>query len=173
MRSRARGSSSWRVAWLLRRKPEGIAATIGNAALSLSVGSVRLPASAPAASDGATARPGRSAEREGRQPDRDLVWTPSDRGRPQYRIVRDGCFTIAAPLPAGTRTPDIRAIRVHAFARPADAGGSALAADPVQFQRINKVFMLDEHFLPGASILKWEGPVTIGVDGAPAEIKIP
>jgi hypothetical protein len=43
----------------------------------------------------------------------------------------------------------------------------------VQFQRINKVFMLDEHFLPGASILKWEGPVTIGVGGAPAEIKIP
>jgi hypothetical protein len=47
---------------------------------------------------------------------------PSDRGLPQYRIVRDGCFTIATPLPAGTRAPDIRAIRVHAFARPA-AGG--------------------------------------------------
>ena len=100
-------------------------------------------------------------------------WIPSDRGLPQYRIVRDGCFTIAAPLPAGTRTPDIRAIRVHAFARPAAAGGSALAADPVQFQRINKVFMLDEHFVPGASILKWEGPVTIGAGGAPAEIKVP
>jgi len=124
-------------------------ATIGNAALSLSIGSVRL------------------------QPDRDLVWTPSDRGRPQYRIVRDGCFTIATPLPAGTRAPDVRAIQVHAFARPAAAGGPAMAADPVLFERINKVFMLDEHFLPGASILKWEGPVTIGVGGAPAEIKIP
>jgi hypothetical protein len=28
------GSSSWRVAWLLRRRPEGIAATIGSAALA-------------------------------------------------------------------------------------------------------------------------------------------
>ena len=71
------------------------------------------------------------------------------------------------------RAADIRAIRVHAFARPAADGGSAAAADAVQFQRINKVFMLDEHFLPGASILKWEGPVTIGVGGAPAEIRIP
>ena len=62
---------------------------------------------------------------------------------------------------------------MHAFARPAADGGPALAADPVQFQRINKVFMLDEHFLPGASILKWEGPVTFGVGGAPFEIKVP
>jgi hypothetical protein len=100
-------------------------------------------------------------------------WIPSDRGLPQYRIVRDGCFTIATPLPAGTRAPDVRAIQVLAFARPAAAGGPAMAADPVLFERINKVFMLDEHFLPGASILKWEGPVTIGVGGAPAEIKIP
>jgi hypothetical protein len=106
------------------------------------------------------------------QPDRDLVWSPSDRGRPQYRIVRDGCFTIATPLPAGTRAPDIRAIRVHAFARPAD-GGAARAPDLLQFQRINKVFMLDEHFLPGTSILKWEGPVMIAVGGEPVEIRIP
>jgi len=106
------------------------------------------------------------------QPDRDLVWSPSDRGRPQYRIVRDGCFTIATPLPAGTRAADIRAIRVHAFARPAD-GGAARAPDRLQFQRINKVFMLDEHFLPGTSILKWEGPVMIAVGGEPVEIRIP
>ena len=33
--------------------------------------------------------------------------------------------------------------------------------------------MLEERFLPGASILKWDGPVAIGVGGTPAEIKVP
>jgi hypothetical protein len=122
--------------------------TIGNAALAISVGSLS------------------------RQPAGALVWTPSDRGRPQYRIVRDGCFTIATPMPAGTRPSDVRAIRAQAFVRPTE-GGSPPATDAVQFRRINKVFMLDEHFLPGASILKWEGPVTIVAGGDPAEIKIP
>ena len=79
----------------------------------------------------------------------DLTWTPSDRGLPQYRIVRDGCFTIATPLPAGTRalrhSRDSRA-RVRAAAGRGQAAG---AADPVTFTRINKVFMLDEHDLPG------------------------
>jgi hypothetical protein len=138
--------------------------TIGNAALSLSIGSVQ-----PQPAGGVRPQLSGSVRL---QPDRDLVWSPSDRGRPQYRIVRDGCFTIATPLPAGTRAPDIRAIRVHAFARPAD-GGAARAPDLLQFQRINKVFMLDEHFLPGTSILKWEGPVMIAVGGEPVEIRIP
>ena len=73
--------------------------TVGNAALAVSVGS--------------RSRQSRSVGPE---------WTPSDRGLPQYRIVRDGCFTIATPLPAGTRAPDIRALRVHAFERPAADG---------------------------------------------------
>jgi hypothetical protein len=103
----------------------------------------------------------------------DGKWMPSDRGRPQYRIVRDGCFRIATPLPAGTRASDIRAIRVHAFDRPPAEGRPPVAADPVQFMRINKVFMLDEHFLPGPSILRWEGPVSIAAGGEPFEVKIP
>src|SRR5712692_10108993 len=37
------------------------------------------------------------------QADGDLEWIPSDRGLRQYRIVRDGCFRAAIPLPAGTR----------------------------------------------------------------------
>ena len=102
-----------------------------------------------------------------------LTWTPSDRGLPQYRIVRDGCFTIATPLPAGTRSSDIRAIRVHAFERPPAEGKPRVAADPVTFTRINKVFMLDEHDLPGPSILKWEGSQTIRAGGEPFEIRIP
>jgi len=101
------------------------------------------------------------------------VWTASDRGLPQYRIVRDGCFTIATPLPAGTRASDIRAIRVFAFERPPAEGKPRVAADPVSFTRINKVFMLDEHDLPGPSILKWEGMQTIRAGGDPFEVRVP
>jgi hypothetical protein len=100
-------------------------------------------------------------------------WIPSDRGRPQYRIVRDGCFTIATPLPAGTRPSDIRAIRVHAFERPATDGKAPVPANPVTFTRINKVFMLDEHDLPGPSILSWRGSQTLRAGGDPFEVKIP
>jgi hypothetical protein len=132
--------------------------TVGNAALALSIGSVR---------------PGGRAEREGRPTDRELVWTPSDRGLRQYRIVRDDCFTIATPLPAGTRASDIRAIRVHAFERPPAEGKARVAADPVRFSRINKVFMLDERYLPGPSILKWEGSQTIPAGADPFEVRVP
>jgi len=122
---------------------------VGNAALALVVGSV------------------------GRQADPELTWTPSDRGLRQYRIVRDGCFRAATPLPAGTRVSDIRALRVQAFERPPAAGVAPAAPDPVRLMRINKVFMLDERFLPGPSILKWEGPVTIRPGGDLFEVRIP
>jgi hypothetical protein len=123
--------------------------TIGNASLALSIGSVRL------------------------QPDRDLVWTASDRGLPQYRIVRDGCFRIATPLPAGTRPSDIRALRVQAFERPRAAGAAAVAPNPVTLTRINKVFMLDERYLPGLSLLAWRGSQTLRAGGEPFEVKVP
>jgi hypothetical protein len=118
---------------------------VGNAALSLSIGS-----GGP-----------------------ELTWTNSDRGLRQYRIVRDGCFQAATPLPAGTRAQDIRAIRVLAFERPAAEGTAPAAPNPVVVTRINKVFMLDERFLPGASILKWEGRATIRPGGEPFEVRIP
>src|SRR3954451_13431280 len=131
--------------------------TIGNAALALSIGSVR-----PRATGSVPLRP-----------DPDLVWTSSDRGRAQYRIVRDGCFRIATPLPSGTRVADIRAVRAYAFERPPAEGAPARAADRVQFVRINKVFMLDDAFMPGPSILHWEGPVSIPAGGEPFEVRIP
>ena len=100
-------------------------------------------------------------------------WIPSDRGLRQYRIVRDGCFRIATPLPAGTRASDIRAIRVQAFERPPADGAAPAAPDPVQLTRINKMFMLDERYVPGPSILKWEGSQTIRAGSAPFEVRIP
>ena len=131
--------------------------TVGNAALAIAVGTFSRQAQSQSQSQSQSA----------------LTWTPSDRGLPQYRIVRDGCFTIATPLPAGTRSSDIRAIRVHAFERPPAEGKPRVAADPVTFTRINKVFMLDEHDLPGPSILKWEGSQAIRAAGEPFEIRIP
>ena len=100
-------------------------------------------------------------------------WIPSDRGMPQYRIVRDGCFRVATPLPAGARASSIRALRVQAFERPPAEGAPPAAPDPVHLTRINKVFMLDEHDLPGASILKWQGAQTIRAGGDPFEVRIP
>jgi hypothetical protein len=130
---------------------------VGNAALALSVGTLsRQPQSATGSVR--------------LQPD--LIWTASDRGLPQYRIIRDGCFTIATPLPAGTHPADIRALHVQAFERPPAAGAPNAAPDAVVLTRINKVFMLDEHDLPGVSILKWEGPATIRAGGDPVEVTI-
>ena len=105
------------------------------------------------------------------QPDH-VTWTRSDRGLPEYRISRDGCFTIATPLPAGTRASDIRAIRVDAFDRPAAKGGGPAAPGLVNLTRINKVFMLDEHDLPGPSVLHWEGSAPVPIGGAPFEVPV-
>ena len=76
-------------------------------------------------------------------------------------------------MPAGTHPADIRAIRVHAFARKPERDEAPPPPDPVHFMRINKVFMLDQHFLPGPSILRWEGPASIRAAGDPLEVRIP
>jgi hypothetical protein len=128
--------------------------TIGNAALSISVGS-------------------RQSAVGDRQSQSALTWTPSDRGLPRYRIVRDGCFTITTPLPVGTRAPDVRAIRVQAFERAPEQGDAPVAPNPVTLTRINKMFMLDEQFLPGRSILKWTGSQTLRPGGDPFEVTVP
>jgi hypothetical protein len=142
---------------------------VGHAALAFAAGvrSVRLQADQPGSVRLPLGTP------RGRQPDRDLEWISSDRGMPQYRIVRDGCFRAAIPLPAGTRAQDLGALRVQAFERPAAADVPAAPPGPVRLTRINKVFMLDEQFVPGPSTLKWEGSETIRAGGSPFEVPIP
>jgi hypothetical protein len=122
--------------------------TIANAALSVSIGS----------------RQSQSAE---------LVWTASDRGLTEYRIAREGCFTVATPLPAGTRQSDILAIRMHAFDPPPAKSGGPAAPGFVNLTRINKVFMLDQAYQPGPSVLHWEGPALIAAGAAPFEVRGP
>ena len=94
-------------------------------------------------------------------------WISSDRGMPEYRIVRDGCFRAAVPLPESVGPQQIRAVQVLAHERP---GKPATA--PIRFRRLNTVFMLDDQFRPGRSLLKWEGNVDIKPGGPPFEIAI-
>jgi len=104
----------------------------------------------------------------------EMTWTPSDRGLPRYRVVRDGCFRIATPVPRGTRPADLRAIRVNAYERPRPNNAPpARPAGPVTMTRINKVFMLDAHDLPGPSVFRWTGAATLRPGGEPLEVRIP
>jgi hypothetical protein len=124
---------------------------VANAALAVSIGtarSVRGPA------------------------DQSLEWTSSDRGKAEYRIARDGCFTIATPLPDGTQPSAIRAIRVYAYDRPPARSGAPAAPGFVNLTRINRVFMLDQHDQPGPSLLDWKGSAPVPVGGAPFEVPI-
>lgn len=93
---------------------------------------------------------------------------PSDRGIAEYRVVRDGCFRVAVPLPRGVSTADIRAIGVQAFARE----GKPAPAGPARLTRVNALFALDDRFEPGPSLLKWEGSAELRPGGPPLEIPV-
>src|SRR6188768_2150539 len=70
-------------------------------------------------------------------------WFDSDRGRPQFRIVRSGCFRGAVPLPVGAGTPE--AVRFKAFALPPKKDAPPPSGPvAVTLTRVNSVFTLDE-----------------------------
>jgi hypothetical protein len=96
------------------------------------------------------------------------AWISSDRGLAEYRITRDGCVRVGIPLPGSTSARDIRAVRVQAFGRK-DRPGAA----PSRFTRLNTLFSLDERFVPGPSILRWEGSADLTPGGPPLEIPVP
>jgi hypothetical protein len=100
----------------------------------------------------------------------DGQWLASDRGVPDYRIVRDGCFRAAIPVPAGVREDRIRGLRAQAFSRPAGGGKPAPAPTPVTLTRINRVFMLDDRFHPHDSFMTWTGERTLPPDGGPVQL---
>jgi hypothetical protein len=100
-------------------------------------------------------------------------WIRSDRGVSQYRIMRDGCFRAAMPLPPGANASDLRAIRAQAFARPPESGKDAEVPRPVHLLRINKVFTLSDGYVPGETLLRWLGPETLTAGGPPFDVRIP
>ncbi|MGH9175300.1 MAG: hypothetical protein ACRD1H_13135, partial [Vicinamibacterales bacterium] len=99
-------------------------------------------------------------------------WIASDRGVRDYRIVRDGCFRAAIPLPASLGARDVRAVRAQAYARPPSADAPPTPAGSVRLTRLNTVFMLDERYNPGASRFEWQGSLTLAPDGPPVEIPV-
>jgi hypothetical protein len=99
-------------------------------------------------------------------------WIAADRGQPQYRIVRDGCFRAAIPLPSGAQARDIKALRARAFTRAPSDGNPAPRANPVRLTRVNTLFMLDEAYRPGPPLLQWQGAATLAPDSAPFDLPI-
>ena len=85
-----------------------------------------------------------------------------------HRIVRDGCFRAAIPLPATAAITDVRGLRARVFAR----GGknNAVAA---RLTRVNTVFALDERFVPGPPILRWQGAALLRPGGHAFELSLP
>jgi hypothetical protein len=94
------------------------------------------------------------------------TWHWADRGK-DYLIARDGCFRGAVPLPAGTSLTDVTAVAFRALPR---SGRTADA--PAHLTRVNRLFMLDDKFLPGQSLLTWQGSADLAVGGPPFEIPV-
>ncbi|HEX7281051.1 MAG TPA: hypothetical protein VF239_03275, partial [Vicinamibacterales bacterium] len=97
----------------------------------------------------------------------DGTWYSSDRGVEQYRVVRNGCFRVAIPLPGDSTARDVEAIRVAAFLREDKPTGT-----PSKLTRINTMFALNERMVPGPRLTRWQGEHTLLPGGAPFEHKL-
>jgi len=111
-----------------------------------------------------------------------LAWAASDGGLPDFRIVLEharqrierpgGCFRAAVAAPAGAGP--LQALRIRAHALPPRSGepprppGSAYA----RLTRINRVFLLDDDYVPRGNLLEWRGELSVPVDGDPVEIPV-
>jgi len=94
-------------------------------------------------------------------------WASSDRGVAEYRIVRDGCFRAAIPLPGTATARDVSAVRVQAFPRKDKPTNTRS-----RFTRLNTLFALDERFVPGPSVMRWAGEAVLQPGGPPYEIPV-
>jgi hypothetical protein len=94
-------------------------------------------------------------------------WYSSDRGVERYRVVRDGCFRVAVPLPGTSSGRDVEAIRVHAFHR-----DDKPQHTPSKLTRINTMFSLNERMAPGPRLTRWEGEQVLMPGGAPFEHRV-
>jgi hypothetical protein len=98
-------------------------------------------------------------------------WFDSDRGLPQFRIVRTGCFRGAVPLPPGAGAPD--AVRFKAFTLPPRANQPPPpAAGPVTLTRVNRVFTLGDDYQPRKSLFSWTGSSVLPIDGPWLELRL-
>jgi hypothetical protein len=101
-----------------------------------------------------------------------VPWIWSDRGLERYRIVRDGCFRAAIPLPRRVPAREVVALRVFAYKRPPALGRAVEPVAPVHLTRVNTVFMLDDTYQPGPSLLHWTGDAMLEPGGRPFDLPI-
>ena len=107
-----------------------------------------------------------------KDPSGEVRWFESDRGLPQFRVVRTGCFRGAVPLPAGSGSPE--AVRLKAYSLPPKANAPPPAGTPaVTLIRVNRVFILDDSYVPRPSLFGWTGSSSLPIDGNPVEFSIP
>ena len=106
-----------------------------------------------------------------RDPAGEMRWFESDRGLPQFRIVRTGCFRGAVPLPAGAGQPEAVRLQAHALPpRPNSPAPTGTAT--VILTRVNRVFTLDDGYVPRKSLFAWSGSNRLAIDGDPVEFII-
>ncbi len=102
-----------------------------------------------------------------------LTWRGSDERGPEFRVARSGCFRVAVALPEGRSVHEVRALRVRAHAsrprrgRPVPPGGGSFRLD-----RVNRLFGLEDGEIPGASLLRWQGPIDLRPGGDPLVIEV-
>lgn len=97
----------------------------------------------------------------------DGTWWSSDRGVPEYRITRNGCFRAAVPLPANRSARDVDGVRLQAFTRQDKPAGTTS-----KVTRLNTMFALNERFAPGPRLAQWQGEAILQPGGPPFEIPL-
>ena len=85
-----------------------------------------------------------------------------DLGRVDYAISRDGWVRTTVELPPHTKPADIATVGFHCIvAPPAKRGDPMPHSGTCELQRVSKMFLLDEQYRPGKSLLRMDKPVTI------------
>jgi hypothetical protein len=98
-------------------------------------------------------------------------WFDADRGLPQFRIVRTGCFRGGVPLPAGAGKPD--AIRFKAYSLPPRANAPAPSGPAtVVLTQVNGVFTVADSYEQRPLGFSWKGSVPLALNGEWHEVSI-
>ena len=100
-------------------------------------------------------------------------WFDADRGLPQFRIVRTGCFRGGVPLPAGAGRPD--AIRFKAYSLPprANAPAANRPGDRRADARERRVHASTTRYVPRPLGFSWKGSAPLALNGDWHEIRDP
>jgi hypothetical protein len=99
-------------------------------------------------------------------------WFDADRGLPQFRIVRTGCFRGGVPLPVGAGTPD--AIRFKAYSLPPPRDNAPAPSGPatVVLTRVNGVFTVADSYELRTLGFSWTGSAPLALNGDWRELPI-